>query len=172
MVVRARRRFLGGFLGALLAWPSRVAANPGKAAPVGVPSRAVLDALADTIVPRDGDPGALDAAVPARILKNLESDPAGRLLYREGAALLDAIARQAHGGPFQSLDAQTREQVLSVLGREPSEVARQFFRRVRQDVLRFYWASEQGQKTVGYRPLAGGYPEYADPPVPPRTRSR
>jgi len=152
--------------------PVAASAQAVSAAPLDADSRATLEAVVDTIVPRDRDPGALDAAVPARILARLAIDPAALRLYRGGLELLDRLARQGNAPSFRALDAAGRERILSSLlsgsrGSEP--LAEQFFLRARRDVLAFYWGSEIGQGVVDYRPPLAGYPEYADPP--PRARS-
>jgi hypothetical protein len=136
---------------------------------------ASLEAVVDTIVPRDQDPGALDAGVPARILAHLSTHPEALSLYRAGLELLDRLAQQGGASSFGGLDARGRQRVLSSLASDPDnrgERGEQFFARARRDVLAFYWGSVVGQRVVGYRPPLSGYPEYADPPPGARTPQR
>ncbi len=173
VLAAGRRAFLGSVLwvSLLLPRPRVTLAQSPTATPLDVAGLASLEAVADAIVPRDKDPGALDAGVPARILAHLSAHTDALTLYRSGLALLDRVARQAGASSFGALDAHGRERVLSSLGDgrdgRPGEGER-FVARVRRDVLAFYWGSELGQRVVGYRPPLSGYPEYADPPAGPR----
>ena len=125
-----------------------------------------LDAVAETIVPRDRDPGALDADVPRRIRQALEADREAQALYRDGLALVETFARRAGAASFAVLDAPARETLLRGVATQGADVGRRFFGRVREDVLRYYWASVQGQRAVGYAPPAGGYPLTRSQPRP------
>jgi len=168
--MRGRRRFLASLL-AWLPWAAIGPTTAGRAEAVDASMRLTLDAVADTIVPRDADPGAVDVGVPARILARLTNDPDGQRLYREGLAVVEAMARRGGAVSFRALDPTAREGMLLSLGRG-DEPARRFYQRVRRDVLSLYWASAAGQRTVGYRPLREGYPDYAEPPATSRTRPR
>lgn len=153
-----RRAFLGSVLWAslVLRRPRSAFAQSAVAGPLDPASRGTLEAVVDAIVPRDRDPGALDAGVPARILAHLSTHPEALKLYRAGLELVDRLARQAGASSFRALDGPERERILSAGG--------EFLARVRRDVLAFYWGSVVGQGVVGYRPPLSGYPEYADPP--------
>jgi hypothetical protein len=86
---------------------------------------------------------------------------------------VEGLARESARASFRSLDAAARERILLSLARVGAgDVGRRFFRRVRHDVLSLYWASAEGHKAIGYRAPVSGYPEYADPPAPSRTRLR
>lgn len=171
--VSTRRRFLHSLLGTagagfriILSLPSRVAADSLDAG-----WRETLYAVADTIVPRDHDAGAVDAGVPLRILAELAQDPTGLALYREGLALVDQLGRDEGASSFGVLDATRRERILLSLATRPpgrSSLGYRFLWRVRRDVLNYYWSSPQGQAVVGYRLPGSGYPEYADPPAGPK----
>jgi hypothetical protein len=126
-----------------------------------------LDAVADTIVPRDSDPGALDADVPRRIRQALEADREAQALYRDGLALVETLARRAGATSFAALDAPAREALLRTVATRGNDLGRRFFDRVRDDVLRYYWASAPGQRVVGYEPPGGGYPIARSQPRPP-----
>jgi hypothetical protein len=169
MLKPSRRAFLGSFLWTSLGFrkPEGALAQVVGNDALDVASLATLEAVADTIVPRDQDPGAVDAGVPGRILAHLATNPTARALYRMGLTLLDRLAQQAGAASFRALDASERERVLSSLTGGPDgprEVGEQFFVRARRDVLAFYWGSVAGQRVVGYRAPLSGYPGYADPP--------
>ncbi len=169
-----RRAFLGSILWAslVLRRPNLAFAQSAVLGPLDPPSRGTLEAVVDAIVPRDRDPGALDAGVPARILAHLSTHPEALRLYRAGLALVDRLAHQAGASSFRALDGPEREQILSSLAGGPDgprEADGEFLARVRLDVLAFYWGSVVGQNVIGYRPPLSGYPEYADPPQEPRS---
>ena len=172
----SRRAFLGSVLWISLLWRRR---NPALAqsnvvAPLDLPTREILEAVVDAIVPRDQDPGALDAGVPARILAHLSTHPEALKLYQAGLELVARLARQSGAPSFRALDGAERERILSSLPSAPDESGEAgglFLARVRRDVLAFYWGSAVGQAVVGYRPPLSGYLDYANPPVATR-RSR
>ena len=117
-------------------------------------------------MPRDHDPGAIDAGVPDRIARSLASDADLRALYRDGLALVEALARERGATAFAALDLLERERIIgSLAGRvgQRSTVAASFYRQVRAHVLEYYWASEVGQRAVGYDLPRGGYPPPRQP---------
>src|SRR5215467_5765876 len=165
----SRRAFLGRVLWISLLWrkPNPALAQSNIATPLDLPTREIFEAVVDAIVPRDQDPGALDAGVPARILAHLSTHPEALKLYQAGLELVDRLARQSGAPSFRALEGPERERVLSSLAGAPDDsrgVGGVFLSRVRRDVLAFYWGSAVGHGVVGYRPPLSGYPEYADPP--------
>ena len=164
-----RRVFMGSVLWVTLLWrrPRPVLAQSATVGPLDPPARQLLEAVVDAIVPRDRDPGALDAGVPARILAHLATHPEAHELYRAGLELVDRLAQQSGASSFHALDGAERERILSSLAgapRDSRDVGGLFLVRVRRDVLAFYWGSTVGQGVVGYRPPLSGYLEYANPP--------
>jgi len=172
----SRRAFLGGVLWISLLWrrPNPALAQSNVVAPLDPPTREILEAVVDAIVPRDQDPGALDAGVPARIRAHLSTHPEALKLYQAGLELVARLARQSGAPSFRALDGAERERILSSLPSAPDESGEAgglFLARVRRDVLAFYWGSVVGQGVVGYSPPLSGYLDYANPPVATR-RSR
>jgi hypothetical protein len=164
-----RRAFLGSVLWAslVLQRPNPTKAQSAVGDPLDPASRGTLDAVVDAIVPRDQDPGALDAGVPGRILAHLSTHPEALTLYRAGLELVDRLAHQTGASSFRALDGPERERILSSLASGPDGPrgpGGEFLIRVRRDVLAFYWGSVVGHRVVGYRPPLSGYPDYADPP--------
>jgi len=172
----SRRAFLGRVLWISLLWrkPNPALAQSNVVAPLDRPTREILEAVVDAIVPRDQDPGALDAGVPARILAHLSTHPEALTLYKAGLEVVDRLARQSGAPSFRALEGPERERILTSLLNAPDdsrEAAGPFLARVRRDVLAFYWGSVVAQGVVGYRPPLSGYLDYANPPVETR-RSR
>jgi uncharacterized protein YwbE len=169
-VKAGRRAFLGCLLWAyslIVRRPDPASAQSAVVGPLGSSSEATLEAVVDAIIPRDQDPGALDAGVSARILAHLSTHPEALKLYRAGLELVDRLAHQAGASSFRVLGGPERERILSSLASAadgPRGAGGEFLARVRRDVLAFYWGSVVGQSVVGYRPPLSGYPEYADPP--------
>jgi gluconate 2-dehydrogenase subunit 3-like protein len=173
MLIFGRRGFLAGiaWVSVLLGRRARAFAQPGVANPLPPPLRATLEAVADTIVPRDEDSGAVDAGVPARIVAHLSTHAEALALYREGLELVDRLARETGASSFAALAGPARERLLTSLPSGPGgprKMGEAFFVRVRRDVLAFFWGSVTGQRVVDYRPPLAGYPDYADPPSPAR----
>src|SRR5262252_2823541 len=151
-----RRVFMGTVLWVTLLWrrPRPVLAQSATVGPLDPPARQLLEAVVDAIVPRDRDPGALDAGVPARILAHLSTHPDALKLYQAGLELVDRLARQSGAPSFRALEGPERERILSSLLSAPGdsrEAGGLFLVRVRRDVLAFYWGSVVGQGVVGYR---------------------
>jgi uncharacterized protein YwbE len=171
-----RRAFLGSVLWFSLLWrrPNPALAQATAVGPLDSSARETLEAVVDAIVPRDQDPGALDAGVPARILAHLSTRPEALKLYQAGLELVDRLARQSGASSFRALEGPERERILSSLAStpdDPREAGGLFLARVRRDVLALYWGAVVGQGVVGYRPPLSGYLEYANPPSETR-RSR
>ena len=166
-----RRAFLRGiaFISPVLGNPKRAIAQTVVAPPMPSSLQATLEAVIDTIVPRDQDPGAVDAGVPVRIIAHLSTHREAQTLYLEGLELVDRLARQTGASSFAALPGPRRERLLSSLGSSPGgpgKVGEAFLIRARRDVLAFFWGSVTGQRVVEYLPPLSGYPEYADPPSP------
>jgi len=128
--------------------------------------RRQFEALVDTIVPEDEDPGALAAGVADRLLARFEREPWRAGEYRHGMPRLDALAQELGGRTFTELDLAQRNQVLAkLLRRKGADAAagRILYIRARNDVLKEFYASPTGQKLLAYRPPLNGYPDYAAP---------
>lgn len=130
--------------------------------------RACLDALADTLIPADDTPGALDAGIAQLLDSSAETNPSLRH-YLD--ALLDALDRWAgerHGQPFDALPLAVREALLGEIFTSRDEElrdARTGFMMIREDVFSTFYLSSAGHDTLGYEPpFPRGYPDYAQPP--------
>jgi len=146
-----RRAFWCGlaFISPVIGNAKKAIAQTGVASPMPSSSQATLEAVIDTIVPRDQDPGALDAGVPVRIIAHLSTHREAQTLYLEGLELVDRLARQTGASSFAALARPARERLLSSLANNPGgpgKVGDAFLIRARRDVLAFFWGSVMGQR--------------------------
>jgi gluconate 2-dehydrogenase gamma chain len=80
---------------------------------LSAPERAVLRAVVERILPRDEDPGALDAGAEEYLERQLDGDlQASREMIRAGLAALDATARGRAGVGFAELPADGQDALL------------------------------------------------------------
>ena len=107
---------------------------------LSAPERAVLRAVVERILPRDEDPGALDAGAEAYLDRQLDGDlRASRDLIRAGLASLDTTARGRSGAGFAALPAREQDALLREI--ETSEF---FLLLVRTTAEGFYSDPAQG----------------------------
>lgn len=132
------------------------------------PQRALLEAMVDTFVPRDQDPGAVEAGVPDNLLETFADN---HRLAAHGEALmarLDAIAREQYGMPFAVLDIDRREKILNQVYRSRDAInraARDAVLWMRVEILSAFYLTPVGQAVLGYHPpYPRGYPDYAKAP--------
>src|SRR6185503_566697 len=102
--------------------------------------RAVLRAVVERILPRDEDPGALDAGAEPYLDRQLEGDlrSSGEMI-RAGLAALDATARGRSGAGFATLPAADQDALLREI-----ETADFFLLLVRTTAEGFYSDPAQG----------------------------
>jgi hypothetical protein len=121
-----------------------------------------LTALADTLVPADAYPGAVQAGVPALLESRLARSGAKRQTYRAGFERLDELSVATHGSRFSRLPLSSRTEILERLaegtGAQESS-ARFFFALARRDVLRAFYSTSEARNMLGYRPPREGYPD-------------
>lgn len=117
------RRSLLGRMAALIGATAAAGLSPSALAKAAAGTRRYLDAptyallqsVADTIVPRTDTPGAIDAGVPATIDALLVNWASGERRYALSQALraIDTRARTETGRDFAALDADTRATLLT-----------------------------------------------------------
>lgn len=108
--------------------------------------RALLDAVADTMIPATDTPGALAAEVPA-FVDAMMRDWASRDSQGQFTAALDAIddrARAAHGMRFASMAPDRRLAVLTEHDAAVLSEADDPYRRLKELILVGYYSSEIG----------------------------
>lgn len=128
-----------------------------------------LEAVLDTLIPADEDPGALEAGVPAAIARRIENDPVGDKRYRRLIEWVSGRARELHRRRFAELSLQQRDRLLKELyhsrGSGLAQLRIDLNVVVKQCFHEFY-SSSAAKQVIGYHPpIEGGYPDYHAPPA-------
>ncbi len=114
--------------------------------------QALINALADTIIPRTDTPSATDVQVPAFIdiiVSDYYAD-ADRAAFTSGLAAIDALANRVGGALFASLTGEQRTAVMTAL-EQPSDrtdPAARGYARIKGLVVHGYFTSQQVQRDV------------------------
>ena len=131
--------------------------------------RATLDAVVDAFVPKDQDPGAVEAGI-TDILFDLFGK--SERLRQHGKALLlhvELVAQHKFHKPFYRLNLARREDILHKTfhsRHEDDQDARRAIGTLRGHVIEAFYVSEVGHATLGYNPpYPDGYPDYHTPPA-------
>jgi hypothetical protein len=131
---------------------------------------ASLDALLDTLIPADDDPGAVAAGVPEAALARMEIDIVSRNRYRRLLAWTGEQSMDLHQRPFAELSLRQRDRILKGLYRSDGDALRQLridLQVVRRDTFLSFYSSPAARRVIGYHPpIEGGYPDYAKAPAP------
>lgn len=130
---------------------------------------AMVETLADLIVPNDGTPGAKDTGVAEFIDFMTFSDPEIQFPMRYGAGWLDARARGVFNKSFMHLE---REQQIAMLRRlaykneyrEGDEDGREFFKLIREYTMMGFYTSRIGQVELDNPNLKTHYDRIPDCP--------
>jgi len=131
---------------------------------------ALLDEIAETILPRTDTPGAKDARVGAFIARYSSAcyAPADLTILREGIADLDVHSRKAYGMGFVNCTSAQKQKLLTDIDAEAKRHAREagdnrgqsphWFTLCKQLTLMSFFTSEAGATQVArYRPVPGRY---------------
>jgi gluconate 2-dehydrogenase gamma chain len=105
---------------------------------------AVLDAVAETIIPRTDTPGARDVEVPARFGAMMTSwaSQATRTDFGRVLDEIEASAQSRFGRKIAALSSQ--DQLTVVAGYDTAQAANPAYRRFKGLVLALYYLSEPG----------------------------
>ena len=114
---------------------------------------AMVERLADIIIPSDGTPGAHEAGVAEFIDFMVANDPEVQYGFRMGLAWLNAHAEQTGGERFVELTPAQQTSLLEPLGfkdkaRPGEETGRHFFRMMREHTVTGFYTSEIGYKEL------------------------
>jgi hypothetical protein len=125
---------------------------------------ATLDAVVDAFVPKDQDPGAVEAGVSAKLLGLFHKKDE---MKQHGEALLarvELVAQHKHRRPFHRLSLNRREDILHKTFyslREDDQAARRAIRVLYAYVIEAFYLSPTGQSMLGYSPpYPIGYPDH------------
>jgi hypothetical protein len=134
---------------------------------------AMVDRLADIIIPSDATPGARQAGVAEFIDFMVWSDPSVQYQFRTGLTWLNAYAEQRAGKPFLQLTPEKQVSLLEPLAYkekfQPGDGdGREFFSLVREFTVMGFYTSEVGFKELDNPALrfyssSPGCPHKGDP---------
>ena len=115
---------------------------------------ALLDEIAETMLPETSTPGAKAAGVGAFMALMVKDAyyPSDQAIFREGMEAVDARCQEACGSGFLSASPADRLALLEALdaeqfkqmGNQPPEAPRHFFRMMKELALLGYFTSEIG----------------------------
>lgn len=87
----------------------------------------LLRALAETILPTDDGPGAAEVNAADYVQHALDRRSAqDHAKIEAGLDLVDSMARQRHGKPFEDCAGEERSEILQQLQRVPHKIVRGF----------------------------------------------
>jgi gluconate 2-dehydrogenase gamma chain len=114
---------------------------------------AVVERLAEIIIPSDGTPGAKEAGVSEFVDFMVSSNPEAQYAFRVGLAWLNAHSEQANGKRFVELTPEQQTSLLEPLGfkdkaRPGEEPGREFFAMMREYTVTGFYTSEIGFKEL------------------------
>jgi gluconate 2-dehydrogenase gamma chain len=130
---------------------------------------AIVEALTDQIIPKDGTPGAKDAGVAEFIDFMSFSDPEIQFPMRYGVGWLDARARGVFNASFMDLNREQQTAMLRRLAynneyREGDEDGRAFFKLIREYTMMGFYSSRIGQVELDNPNLKTHYDQVPDCP--------
>jgi hypothetical protein len=142
-------------------------AAPATRSPFSKRDLAMLDEIAETILPRTDTPGAKDAAVGAFIARYAAAcyEPAQLRSLQQGLGTLDAQMRTHAGADFLHASKAQRQSLLIDIDRqakqhakEPGHAVPHYFTLMKQLTLLGFFTSEPGStRVLRYRPVPGKY---------------
>jgi hypothetical protein len=128
---------------------------------------AMLDEIAETIIPRTDTPGAKDAAVGSFIARYSTAcyEPAQLRSLKQGIGTLDAQMRTKAGIDFLRASPAQRQSLLIDIdlqarkhAKEPGNPVPHYFTLMKQLTLLGFFTSEPGStRVLRYRPVPGKY---------------
>lgn len=114
---------------------------------------ALVERLADTIIPSDSSPGAKEAGVAEFIDFMVANTVEDQYPFRMGIAWLNARSEQISGQPFLQLNSEQQNSMLVPLAfkdkaRPGDEDGREFFKLIRNYTVTGFYTSQIGYKQL------------------------
>jgi gluconate 2-dehydrogenase gamma chain len=114
---------------------------------------AIVERLADLIIPSDATPGARESGVAEFIDFMVFNDPTIQYQFRTGIIWLDAHSQRSLGKPFVDLSADQQNALLEPLAYESKartgeEDGRKFFSLIREYTITGFYTTEIGFKEL------------------------
>ena len=158
----------GAFVGAELLMTGCSRADKSRPAAFGSSDVALLDEIADTIIPTTDTPGAKAAGVGAFMAQMVNDvyDDETQVAFENGLVLIDEACRKRTGKSFLDSTPAERTAVLTTIDREAREHARtkareegpHYFRLMRELTVLGYFSSEIGcTQALRYVESPGAY---------------
>lgn len=161
----SRRGFFARVFG-LLAGMSLAGCGRGQQSGIDADT---LEAVLDTLIPADEDPGALGAGVLEATLERIQNDPVSAEHYRRLLEWVAGQSRETHQRPFEQLSRQEKDRLLKELYHSSGSGLVQLridLHVVLKHCFHAFYSSPAAGKVIGYHPpIEGGYPDYAAPPA-------
>lgn len=153
---------------ALLSGCARVVTEPERS--FSAADVALLDEVAETIIPRTDTPGAKDAQVGQlmTVMVNDTYTQQEQEIFHSGLPKINAASQQAYGERFVDLTPEQRHSLITALDAEAkgyslNHADQHYFTMIKQLTLFGFFTSETGAKNVlRYMAIPGGY----DPCLP------
>jgi Gluconate 2-dehydrogenase subunit 3 len=140
--------------------------RPGRYVPQFFTSReyAIIEHLAEMIIPSDETPGAQEAGVSEFIDFMVWSDPSVQERFRSGITWLDVRCYKTYGKSFGDLASGQQSEILARLAykdrfEEGDEDGRAFFHLMRDYTVMGYYTTKIGLEQIDCPALQHVYPE-------------
>jgi gluconate 2-dehydrogenase gamma chain len=132
------------------------------------PEYAMVERLADLIIPSDETPGARDAGVSEFVDLMVSRDPQLQRNFRDGLSWLNKRSHEAGGAAFVTLNPDQQTALLESLAyrkkfRAGDEPGQKFFSLIREYTVMGFYTSEIGLKELDFPGLSF----YAESPACP-----
>ncbi|GAB3454166.1 gluconate 2-dehydrogenase subunit 3 family protein [Massilia terrae] len=160
-------KLIAAATGCALVGTERALAAPAAGAAFSAHDIAMLDEIAETIIPRTDTPGAKDAGVGPFIARYAHTcyEPAQLRSLQQGIGNIEAAMRAQSRVGFRQASPAQRHALLSDLDREakqqandPARPAPHYFTLMKQLTLLGFFTSEPGStRVLRYRPVPGKY---------------
>jgi hypothetical protein len=158
----------GAFVGAELLMTGCSRADKRRTTAFAASDVALLDEIADTIIPTTDTPGAKAAGVGAFMAQMVNDvyDDDTHLAFEDGLVLVNEACRKKTGKPFMEATPAERASVLTAIDREAREHERtkgrderpHYFRLMRELTVLGYFSSEIGcTQALRYVETPGAY---------------